>query len=193
LSAGAITLSSYNLNIAEAGVDSTAGVISGVISGNGSLTKSGSGTLTLSGANTYIGTTTISAGTLALGGNDRLSDSTNVIVSGGTFDLGGSSDTVAGVQLTGGTISSGTLTSTSDFDVQAGSVSAVLAGSVALNKTTAGTVTLSGTNTYDGITTVSAGTLTLSASDVIADAAAVTVNGASAVFAMGSFSDTVGR
>src|SRR5262249_43385911 len=41
----------------------------GVISGTGSLTKSGTGTLTLSGANTYAGTTTISAGTLALSGS----------------------------------------------------------------------------------------------------------------------------
>ena len=36
----------------------------GLISGNGTLTKSGNGTLTLVGANSYTGGTTVSAGTL---------------------------------------------------------------------------------------------------------------------------------
>ena len=40
-------------------------------------------------------------------------------------------------------------------------MSAVLAGSVALNKTGSGTLILSGTNTYTGGTTISGGTLQL--------------------------------
>ena len=43
--------------------------------------------------------------------------------------------------------------------MKSGSVSAILAGSGALNKTTAGTVTLSGANTYTGTTALSGGTL----------------------------------
>jgi fibronectin-binding autotransporter adhesin len=39
----------------------------GVISGNGTLTKSGAGVLTLGGVHTYQGSTTVSAGTLQLG------------------------------------------------------------------------------------------------------------------------------
>jgi filamentous hemagglutinin family protein len=39
---------------------------SGIISGNGALTKSGSRTLTLSNVNTYIGNTTVNEGTLSL-------------------------------------------------------------------------------------------------------------------------------
>jgi len=43
----------------------TDGTYVGVLSGTGSVTKAGVGTLTLSGANTYSGTTTVNAGTLA--------------------------------------------------------------------------------------------------------------------------------
>ncbi|OQW79978.1 MAG: hypothetical protein BVN35_00975 [Proteobacteria bacterium ST_bin11] len=85
----------------------------------------------------------------------------------------------------------GTLTSTSTFDLQAGAVSAKLDGNVGLNKTTGGTVTLSGANTYTGSTQVSAGTLTLGASNVIADASSLVVSGNNNVFNLGTNNDTV--
>jgi fibronectin-binding autotransporter adhesin len=43
----------------------------GVISGNGSLTKKGSGVLTLTANNTYTGDTTVSGGTLIVGDSTR--------------------------------------------------------------------------------------------------------------------------
>jgi fibronectin-binding autotransporter adhesin len=51
-------------------VDTTGGDISltGILSGNGALTKAGTGTLTLTRTNTYAGATVINAGTLTLGG-----------------------------------------------------------------------------------------------------------------------------
>ena len=132
--------------------------LSGVLSGTGGLTKAGAGTLTLSAANTYTGLTTVSAGMLAYGANDVIYTG-NVTVSGGTLSLGSYSDSVGIVTLTNGAITGGTLTSTSGFAVQSGSVSAVLAGSVGLAKTATSTVILSGVNVYTGTTTVSGGIL----------------------------------
>ena len=63
--------------------------ISSVLSGSNAFTKEGAGILTLSGVNTYTGTTTVSAGTLAISSSGTLYNFTgagNVIVnSGGTL------------------------------------------------------------------------------------------------------------
>ena len=56
---------------------------------------------------------------------------------------------------------SGTLTSNSAYNIQAGTVGPGLAGSVGLNKTTSGTAILNGPCTYSGLTTVANGTLQL--------------------------------
>ncbi|MBU6171074.1 MAG: autotransporter-associated beta strand repeat-containing protein, partial [Verrucomicrobia bacterium] len=135
--------------------------ISGVISGAGgtqnsittSVFKDGANTLTLSGNNTYSGATLVTAGTLALSGNGTLG-SGSVSVTGGTLDLGGKSVTNA-LSLTSGTVSNGTITNNgSNFDLQSGTVGAALAGTNGVNKTTAGTLYLSGSNSYSGNTTI---------------------------------------
>ncbi len=180
--------------------DVQAGSISAKLGGTVGLTKTGAGTATLSASNTYTGVTTISGGTLNLntsGGNsvagsvvvnggtlvlqqsNQIADGKTVAVSSGSFSLGSNSETVAGVQLTGGSItgSGGVLTSTASYDMQSGSVSAVLGGAVGLNKTASGTVTLTGANTYTGLTTVTAGTLNLNTTGAPAVAGNVQVSG----------------
>ncbi len=68
--------SSLAINFIGAGptLDTTSGdiVLTGVLSGNGGLTKAGSGTLTLGAANTYTGSTLINNGILALSPNGEL-------------------------------------------------------------------------------------------------------------------------
>ncbi|MES2920338.1 MAG: autotransporter-associated beta strand repeat-containing protein [Verrucomicrobiota bacterium] len=107
-------------------------------------------------------------GTAQLGGsgNDQIFDNTSsfVTVNGGIFDINTRPETVGNVTLNGGSITgtTGILTAStgSSFAMMSGSVSAILGGSgIALTKTTTGTVTLSGANTYTGTTAVNGGTL----------------------------------
>ena len=130
--------------------------------GTVSLTKIGTCTFTMTGQNTYTGGTTINAGTLDLsGGNNRLSTSGGITVAGGTLDLGGYSQTTSGVvSFQGGTVQDGTINkSGAAYDARSGTISVTLAGNAGLTETTAGLVTLSGTNTYTGSTVVTAGEL----------------------------------
>ena len=168
---------------------------SNIVDGNGAstLTKAGSGVLVLGGANSYTGTTFVEAGTLAYGANNVISTGP-VTVLGGTLNIDTYSDSVGAVTIKGGSLSgtTGVLTSTSGFtcDVEyTASVSAILDGAVPLTKSGRGTLTLSNANTYTGLTTISAGTVTYGVNDAIA-AGAVTINGGTLNIA--GFSDTVG-
>jgi len=107
-----------------------------VISGSGRLTNS-SGTTTLTANNTYSGGTTINGGTLQVG-------------NGGTS----------------GTLGSGNVTNNSLLVFNrsdAATVSNTISGSGAVTQAGTGTTTLSGANTYTGLTKVNAGTLALGA------------------------------
>ena len=81
--------------------DEVSGVIgNGAGAGTVALVKAGAGTWTLSGDNTYTGTTTVSAGTLALGAANRIADASNLVLSGGTFATGGFGETLGTLSLT---------------------------------------------------------------------------------------------
>lgn len=139
--------------------------LSGVISGAGAVTKISSGTLTLSGVNTYNGDTTISAGALKFGVANTIpsgSGKGNVVVNG-TLDLNGfagainglsGSGTVDNTSGTAVTLAAGNNNVSSTFS---GTIQNTGAGALSLQKTSTGTLTLSGNNTFSGFAQASGG------------------------------------
>ncbi len=151
---GTLTLNASNANLTVNGITSVgaSGVttvlgssnttISAAITATTSLTKQGIGKLTLNGANTYVGSTLIQTGTVALASGATLA-STNLNISvGATLDVGafsgalamnsgqyligkgavnGSVDTASGGLIyPGGNLAAGTLTVTTNLTLSGG-------------------------------------------------------------------------
>ncbi len=156
--------------------------VNAAIIGPGTLNKTGSGTMVLSALNLFSGGTNVAGGTLQLGAIDRLLTTAAITISGGTFDLLTFTQTAGAVTLSSGSITgtgTGRLTASS-FTLQSGTASAILGGNGTVTKNTAGTVTLSGANTFTGSTTISAGTLQVNSNNALGTTASGTTvaNGA---------------
>ena len=151
------------------------GTFSGVLSGDGNLTKSSSGLLTLSGANDYTGSTNVQAGTLTLTGS--LVSNAVSVANGATANItnaGLASDTTltangtvnfSGSEQINKLLGAGTVDlAGSILTVNSGSFSGATTGNGGITKASAGTLILSGNNTSTGTTQINAGTVTLSGS-----------------------------
>ena len=162
------TVQNGTLTGVAADFDGQSGTVTASLAGGIALDKTTGGTLVLSNSNnSYTNGTNISGGALQLGIANALPTGGNITVyTSGTFDLGGLSQSTAGVvSLQGGTVQNGTLTSAvSDFDGQSGTVTATLAGGVGLSKTTSGLLTLGGNSSYSGSTNVISGALAVNGS-----------------------------
>ncbi|MBZ9810849.1 MULTISPECIES: autotransporter-associated beta strand repeat-containing protein, partial [unclassified Mesorhizobium] len=187
---GALTLSgatslagNLTLGGSYTGADNT---ISGIISGSGNLVSSGNATWVLTGANTRTGAITVSGGTLRAGSASAFGTVTDITVNGGTLDLNGNNLAPASLNGTGGTVAMGNANLTLNLGSGVNnSYGGIIAGSGAsLTKLGAGTLTLTGANTYTGATTVGGGTLALDfspaggpTSNIISASSALVMNG----------------
>ncbi|HQC94422.1 MAG TPA: YDG domain-containing protein, partial [Aquabacterium sp.] len=183
--AGSVALGSATLTT---GGDDTSTTFSGIVSGsNGNLAKSGSGTFTLTGANSYTGTTSANAGTLAVGnGGASGTLGSGAVTSNATlaFNRSGSVSLSTLLPHAGGITGSGTVTATAATDLTvdrpvnvAGAVTlTATAGSLAINSAVAsgGTATLAqaGTLTDGASGSIAAASLRLQGGNVTLDNAA---------------------
>jgi autotransporter-associated beta strand protein len=147
--------------------------VSGIISGTGgSLVKAGTGTLTLSGANTYTGGTTLAGGTVSVGSDANLGDAAGALTfNGGTLRITGTSftSTARAVNLAAG---GGSLNIVDGANTL--TVSHSIGGTGGLTKLGAGTLVLTGFNSYAGATIVNGGTLEIDGA--LTGTSSVTVN-----------------
>ena len=196
---GILNLGAFNETVATA-------VLNGALNGTGTLTAAdyllndatvnanlGAGVLYSVGASTLNGTAAaeevlVDGGVLTLGAANRLADNAVVTVSSGVaLNLGAFDETIGLLTLNGALNGTGTL-SAAQYQLNAATVNANLGDGLLIQQS--GVSTLNGTS---GATQVAllGGTLTLGASDRLADNATVAVSSGSTLD-LGAFNDTVG-
>ncbi|WP_368541159.1 autotransporter outer membrane beta-barrel domain-containing protein [Enterobacter soli] len=143
----------------DAGAAGAAATLSAQVTGSGSLDVNASAaagqTVTLSNSgNSYTGATTVSGGTLRLGSNKALGNTSLLTVnSGANANINGKTQTIGALGGDGGlAINGGNLTIRNGGTF--GGVTSGVLGNVTL---TGGTLTLTGANTFTGVTTINSG------------------------------------
>lgn len=147
-----------------AGSETWVATIDNEIAGTDGLRKTGAGTLVLSGANSYSGGTYIEAGGLAVSADASLGAGSGALtLNGGVLQVRGDAFTSTGRAIVLDTNGGG-------FDIASAAntftLSQVVSGAGSLHKLGAGTLVLTGTNSYAGDTFVAEGTLVGTAASI---------------------------
>jgi autotransporter-associated beta strand protein len=165
LGGGTLITGALNTDTAVSGIIANGGSQGG---SSGKLTKAGTGKLSLTGANTYTGVTTVNAGILQSAKNGALATTSSVAVNNAgsmlAVNYGAASDyTQAQVTTLLAKTIFGARRTAFGFDTTNASGVVTYANGIAItagiSKLGPGTLILSGDNSYNGNTTVSAGTL----------------------------------
>jgi autotransporter-associated beta strand protein len=142
------------LTAASGGTTTFSGVIQDPtgVSGPGLVRKSGAGTVVLSGVNTYAGGTSIDGGTLSISQSSNLGANTGgLTINAGTLEITTGFSTNR-IFTFANTVSAVQVDAAQTFTV----ASAIIGGGT-VNKTGAGTLVLSGANSYTGTTVIAGG------------------------------------
>ncbi|WP_440618875.1 autotransporter-associated beta strand repeat-containing protein [Candidatus Pelagibacter sp. HIMB1493] len=175
---GRLTAGANNYDLTITGGDGTIRPSGGLVLNSGTLTMSATGTFFAENSSTYSGGTTVTAGAIQYGNNDAFGTGAITMTGGkfytsdasdftidenlnlqGSITLGNSGDSNT-ITFSGTNTLTGNTTASIDSAV---SMAAIDDGSNTYNliKSGSGTLTLTGSNGYDGTTTISAGTLTV--------------------------------
>ena len=163
---------------AAIGSNTGTGTISGAISGGFNLSKRGAGRVNLSGTNTYSGITSVVSGTLGatqpaalpgLNTLNRISVASGTTLAAFVGGAGEFTSTDLDTLRTNADFNTGAILGLDTTNATGGSFTYAsnigdatgVAGTVRLNKLGAGTLVLSGNNTYTGGTNVAAGNLVI--------------------------------
>jgi len=152
----------------DAGITAT---IASELAGSAELVKGGGGTLILSSNNSYTGGTEIDAGVLKISSDQNLGDASGAL----TFDGGALEATASFTSARNITLDSGGGILAADSGVNL-TLNGGIDGAGGLTKTGTGQVTLAVASTYDGATTVDAGTLAAGGMNVFNSNSVFTTN-----------------
>ena len=196
------------LTIGNSSVGSTpgggtyAGVLQDGLGGGALALDLSAADLTLAGDNTFTGGVTINGGSLLLANPGALNSSSPnaVTLTRGFLVLGGNNTTISGLNtvatpgactVTNGSSTPATLTvNNAGANTYGGVLEDEGSAALSLIKSDAGTLTLSGPNTYTGFTSIIGGTLRGGAANTFSSASAVTV-GSGATFDLGGFTQSI--
>ena len=148
-----------------------------ILNGTGTLVNSGSGTLSLNASNS-VAASVLSAGKTVLGNANALGGtSASLTMSGGALDLNGNSINSGALNISAGSVTNSSASLATFGNAGGGTVAGTIDGNIALVKSGAGNLILSGANTFNGGVTINAGTLSITNSGTLGAATnAVTLN-----------------
>jgi autotransporter-associated beta strand protein len=163
-----------SLTVGGNGASSTFG---GSVSGTVPITKAGNGTLTLTGSGAFFGALTISGGVVAVANDSALSGSVVTLTSTGSlnFVTGAVNPVIGGLSgLSGTSLSLNGINSLTIGGNNSTTFAGLLSGTGSLIKSNNGTLTLSGSGGFNGLLSVTFGTVAVGNNQVLANSTVTT-------------------